>query len=118
MKVKRLIVLLAVNHEQMKLCCQKHFEDIISSKRGVNINNLNYYINELADQYMEKAIPSYSRVYLPSLKKMDYDKNNMVKILCRSKDKTAPYPIKEAMFFEAWQKTGVRYDTEGKKRHF
>lgn len=118
LKVKRLIVLLAVNHEQMKLCCQKHFEDIISSKRGVNINNLNYYINELADQYMEKAIPSYSRVYLPSLKKMDYDKNNMVKILCRSKDKTAPYPIKEAMFFEAWQKTGVRYDTEGKKRHF
>lgn len=118
LKVKRLIVLLAVNHEQMKLCCQKHFEDIISSKRGADINNLNYYINELADQYMEKAIPSYSRIYLPSLKKMDYDKNNMVKILCHSKDKTAPYPIKEAMFFEAWQKTGVRYDTEGKKRHF
>ena len=32
---------------------------------------VNDYINELADQYMEKAIPSYSRVYLPSLKKMD-----------------------------------------------
>lgn len=117
LKVKRLIVLLAVNHEQMKLCCQRHFEDIISSKRGVNINNLNYYINELADQYMEKAIPSYSRVYLPSLKKMDYDKNNMVKI-CDNKDVAKQYSIKEAMFFEAWQKTGVRYDTEGKKRHF
>lgn len=117
LKVKRLIVLLAVNHEQMKLCCQKHFEDIISSKRGVNINNLNYYINELADQYMEKAIPSYSRVYLPSLKKMDYDKNNMVKI-CDTKNETKQYSIKEAMFFETWQKTGVRYDTEGKKRHF
>ena len=115
LKVKRLIVLLAVNHEQMKLCCQKHFGDIISSKRG--INNLNYYINELADQYMEKAIPSYSRVYLPSLKKMDYDKNNMVKI-CDNKDETKQYSVKEAMFFEAWQKTGVRYDTEGKKRHF
>ena len=28
------------------------------------------------------------------------------------------YSIKEAMFFEAWRKTGVRYDTKGKKRHF
>jgi len=117
LKVKRLIVLLAVNHEQMKLCCQKHFEDIISGKRGVNINNLNDYINELADQYMEKAIPSYSRVYLPSLKKMDYDRNNMIKI-CDTKDETKQYSIKEAMFFEAWRKTGVRYDTKGKKRHF
>lgn len=117
LKVKRLIVLLAVNHEQMKLCCQKHFEDIISGKRGVNINNLNDYINELADQYMEKALPSYSRVYLPSLKKMDYDRNNMIKI-CDTKDETKQYSIKEAMFFEAWRKTGVRYDTKGKKRHF
>ena len=80
LKVKHLIVLLAVNHEQMKLCCQKHFQSIISNNRGSNIEDLNRYIDKLADQYMEKALPSYSRVYLPSLKKMYYDKNHSIMI--------------------------------------
>ena len=117
LKVKHLIVLLAVNHEQMKLCCQKHFQSIISNNRGSNIEDLNRYIDKLADQYMEKALPSYSRVYLPSFKKMDYDKNHAIMIR-DSKDLEKTYSIKQDMFLEAWRKTRVRYDTEGKKRHF
>lgn len=117
LKVKHLIVLLAVNHEQMKLCCQKHFQSIISNNRGSNIEDLNRYIDKLADQYMEKALPSYSRVYLPSLKKMDYDKNHAIMIR-DSKKLENIYSIKQDLFLEAWKKTKVRYDTEGKKRHF
>ena len=117
LKVKRLIVLIAVNHEQIKLCCQKHFQSIISNSRERNIDDLNRYINHLSDQYMEKALPSYSRVYLPSVKKMDYDKNHTVRIEDNHNPKKV-YSIKQNIFLEAWRKTKVRYDTEGKKRHF
>ena len=117
LKVNRLIVLLSVNHEQMKLCCQKHFQSVISNNQRKDIEELNRYIDKLADQYMEKAMPSYSRVYLPSFKKMDYDRNNVVKIR-DSKNLEKAYSIKQDMFLEAWRKTKIRYDTEGKKRHF
>lgn len=52
LKVKRLIVLLAVNHEQMKLCCQKHFQSIIANSRETFIEDLNRYVDDIADQYM------------------------------------------------------------------
>lgn len=117
LKVKRLIVLLAVNHEQMKLCCQKHFQSIILNSRETFIEDLNRYVDDIADQYMGKALPPYSRVYLPSLKKMDYDKNHTVKIR-DNKNIENVYSVKQNIFLEAWRKTRVRYDTEGKKRHF
>ena len=117
LKVKRLIVLLAVNHEQMKLCCQKHFQSIILNSRETFIEDLNRYVDDIADQYMGKALPPYSRVYLPSFKKMDYDKNHTVKIR-DNKNIENVYSVKQDIFLEAWRKTRVRYDTEGKKRHF
>lgn len=117
LKVKRLIVLLAVNHEQMKLCCQKHFQSIIANSRETFIEDLNRYVDDIADQYMGKALPPYSRVYLPSFKKMDYDRNDIVKIR-DNKNIENVYSVKQNLFLEAWRKTKVRYDTEGKKRHF
>lgn len=117
LKVKRLIVLLAVNHEQMRLCCQKHFQSIILNSRETFIEDLNRYVDDIADQYMGKALPPYSRVYLPSFKKMDYDKNHIIKIR-DNKNIENVYSVKQDIFLEAWRKTRVRYDTEGKKRHF
>lgn len=117
LKVKRLIILLAVNHEQMRLCCQKHFQSIILNSRETFIEDLNRYVDDIADQYMGKALPPYSRVYLPSFKKMDYDKNHIVKIR-DNKNIENVYSVKQDIFLEAWRKTKVRYDTEGKKRHF
>lgn len=119
LKIERLIILVAVNHEQMKLCCEKHFAEVfIDSKEDYN-DEKKKYAASLADQYMEKVIPSYARVYLPSLKKMDYDRNRVTNVTIRDKmGHDSAYPIKQAMFILARNKTFVRYDSEGMKRHF
>lgn len=119
LKVKSLIVLLAINHEQMRVCCEKHF-----SKMYDNIPINDTYlrkksISRIAEEYMEKAIPSYMRIYLPSMKKKDYDRERLTKVeisLCG--EEPAAMSIKEAIFRLCEQKTKVRYDSQGKKRHF
>ena len=47
---------------------------------------------------------------------MDYDNNHIVKI--RDNINENIYSVKQDMFLETWRKIRVRYDTEGKKRHF
>lgn len=119
LKVERLIILIAVNYEQMKLCCEKHFAKVFDNNDVYEKNKRKEHIGSLADQYLEKVLPSYARIYLPSLKKMDYDRNKMTRLKILDKDgKEAYYPIKKAMFIIAWNKTMVRYDVEGLKRHF
>ena len=66
---------------------------------------------------MEKALPSYSRVYLPSVKKMDYDKNHTVRIEDNHNPKKV-YSIKQNIFLEAWRKTKVRYVHRREKKTF
>lgn len=119
LKVERLIILIAVNYEQMRLCCEKHFAKVFDNNDIYERDKRKEYVGLLADQYLEKALPSYARVYLPSLKKMDYDRNRITNVKIRDKNgREVPYPIKKAMFIMAWNKTMVRYDVEGLKRHF
>lgn len=117
LRIKHMIVLLAVNQEQMKLCCERHFAGMFEKQIGYETQNKKKRIGDLADQYMEKALPSYTRVYLPSLKKMDYDRNRVTKIEIEG-EHARKVSIKIAMFVNMWKKTRVRYDVEGKKRHF
>ena len=117
LRVKHLIVLLAVNQEQMKLCCERHFAGMFEKQIGYKVENKKRRIGDLADQYMEKALPSYTRVYLPSLKKMDYDRNHVTKVMLDGEQRQE-VSIKMAVFITMWRKTRVRYDVEGKKRHF
>lgn len=119
LKVERLIILIAVNYEQMKLCCEKHFAKVFDNNDIYEKTKRKEYVGSLADQYLEKVLPSYARIYLPSLKKMDYDRNRITNVKIRDKNgKEVPYPIKKAMFITAKNKTMVRYDVEGLKRHF
>lgn len=119
LKVERLIILISVNYEQMKLCCEKHFAKVFANNDIYERDKRKEYVGSLADQYLEKVLPSYARVYLPSLKKMDYDRNKITNVKIRTRDgKEVCYPIKKAMFITAWNKTMVRYDVEGLKRHF
>ena len=117
LRVRHLIVLLAVNQEQMKLCCERHFAEIFEKQIGYKVENRKKRISELADQYMEKGLPLYTRVYLPSLKKMDYDRNHVTKMKIEGEENRIE-SIKMAVFITMWKKTRVRYDVEGKKRHF
>ena len=67
----------------MKMCCQKHFVKTYDEYGRILSKESKHYIKDkvssLADQYMEKSLPPYARIYLPSLKKQDYDRNNITK---------------------------------------
>lgn len=126
LSVDRLIILLAVNHEQMQMCCQKHFVELhqiplghLSTHEYSGAEKLRAHVKDIAEQYMEKALPFYTRIYLPSLKKMDYDRNHLTKIQIEMKNgKKKTCSIKQAAFILAARKTMVRYDKDGIKRHF
>lgn len=119
LKVKGLIVLLAINYEQMKICCEKRFARVFSDYTRNLSGEKQDYVTKIAEEYTEKVLPSYMRVYLPSLKKKDYDRERLtsLEISMRGGDKKT-VPIKKGVFLLAEQKTMVRYDGQGKKRHF
>lgn len=116
LKVNGLIVLMAINNEQMQICCEKHFIQIYGSVSQYTEENKRGYISKISEEYMEKVLPSYMRVYLPSLKKKDYDRNQVTKVSdpLNGEEQT----IKEAMFRIIERRTKVRYDCRGRKRHF
>lgn len=126
LSVDRFLILLAVNHEQMQMCCQKHFVELhqiplghLSANEYSSAEKLRSHVKDIAEQYMEKALPFYTRIYLPSLKKMDYDRNHLTKIQIELKNgKKKTCSIKQAAFILAARKTMVRYDKDGIKRHF
>lgn len=116
LKVNGLIVLMAINNEQMQICCEKHFIQIYGSASQYTEENKRGYISKISEEYMEKVLPSYMRVYLPSLKKKDYDRNQVTKV--RDSLDGKEQTIKEAMFRIIERRTRVRYDCRGRKRHF
>ncbi len=115
LKVKGLLVLLSVDYEQMLKCCEKHFEKLYEKQEKKR---------QIAESYITKVLPFNMRVYLPSLKKKDYDRERTIKVnasLIRkagAESKDAELTIKEALFWLIRDRLGVRYDSEGKKRHF
>lgn len=113
LKVDGLIVLLAINYEQMLICCEKHFAKVYSDHSGYAPETKSHYVSRIAEEYMDKALPSYMRLYLPSLKKRDYERN-----IIAVKEDGEEMTLKEAVFFLSEKKLKVRYDTLGRKRHF
>lgn len=122
LKINRLLVLLAVNYEQMKACCQKHFSKAYDDYSHILMNESKEFvrekINNLAEQYMEKALPPYARIYLPSLKTKDYDRSRVMKIKMIINNMEYCCSTKKAIFLLLVRKTMVRYDVMGLKRHF
>lgn len=133
LKVERLIVLLSINYEQMKICCEKHFAKVYSDYSRELTEEQQTYVSKLSEEYMEKALPAYMRVYLPSLKKRDYDRTHLTHMEIKTRknfpDVDSIYsngkawrkyevPIKRGVLLLMEQKTMVRYDGLGKKRHF
>lgn len=119
LKVKGLIVLLSINYEQMKICCEKHFAKVFSDYSRNFSEDKQNYIMKLSEEYVEKVLPSYMRVYLPSMKKKDYDRVQLTRVKIETRNgEEKEFSIKNSIFLLAEQKTMVRYDSGGKKRHF
>lgn len=109
-----LIVLLAINYEEMLLCCEKRYIEIYGNLNGISVEDLGMRAVQNSEEYLEKVLPPYMRLYLPSLKKTDYALEDRRKIRIGERE----YSIKEGLFNLIREKTGVFYDAKGKKRHF
>ena len=131
LNVNHLLILLSVNHEQMNACCEKHFVELygvplgsLSSQDNLNLARLKKRVKGISEQYLEKALPFYTRIYLPSLKKKDYNETKLlneatqIEIQFEEGQKPKKYPMKQAIFILSEKKTMVRYDEKGIKRHF
>lgn len=126
LSVDHLLIFLTINREQMQKCCERHFVKMyqiplgkLYSSEFSSAKELKEHVKNISEQYMEKALPSYSRIYMPSLKKKDYDRKYLTRIRMETADgKNDDYSIKQAAFMLAARKTMVRYDIKGIKKHF
>ena len=112
--VPGLIVLVAINYEEMLLCCEKRYIDSHRNLPKNVVEDVGERAIQISEAYLEKVLPPYMRVYLPSLKKTDFALKEKRKIEINGK----AYSIKEGIFGLIWEKTRVFYDTHGLKRHF
>lgn len=112
--VPGLIVLIAVDYEEMLLCCEKRYVKAYCDFPESVIRNKGKRIMQMGEKYLEKILPPYMRIYLPSLKKMDYAVRESRRVRIDGKE----MEMKEGLFRLIWEKTGVYYDAGGKKRHF
>lgn len=112
--VPGVIVLVAINYEEMLLCCEKRY---VAAHRGLPKNiveNLGERAIQMSEEYLEKVLPTNMRVYLPSLKKTDYDLREKRRVEIENRN----YSIKAGMFYLIWDRTRVFFDAKGQKRHF
>lgn len=121
--VPGVIVLVALNYEEMMLCCEKHYIKNygLYMPRKV-VEDIGVRAIEMSEQYLEKVLPPYMRLYMPSLQKRDFRFRNP-KINVKYEDekgetKEKLLEIKEYMFNLIYKRTGVLFDAVGKKRHF
>lgn len=127
------IILLTYNYEDLCQACEKHFYKIYPQSYW-NDASVPNRVKNLTVEYLNKIIPIYRRVHMPSMKKKDYTDGNelMIRVegkeitenfeifkehLCREQD-FALLSVKEfAMMLKA-AAIGLYYDAKGEKRHF
>lgn len=121
--VPGVIVLVALNYEEMMLCCEKHYiKNYGQTLPQKVVEDIGERAIEMSEQYLEKVLPPYMRLYMPSLQKRDFQfRNPKIRVQGEKEDgKTGgdPKEIKEYMFDLIYKRTGVLFDAVGKKRHF
>lgn len=136
--IPNVIVLLSYNYKELELACQKHFVQIAENQYWEKMEEQQTYIQKLVSEYLNKVIPIYARVSLPSVKKRDYGENLNKEILVCIKreeaDKIADgfsemlFKNKEDKEIDVSAKTfilklkaclaGLYYDAAGIKRHY
>lgn len=112
MMVPQVIILLAVDYEQLQLLCDKHFYKAIPQVDKILVQR-EKDIDKLSQDFINKVLPFDARIYMPSFSKY---KDSFGGIVIKRDDKETD--IKKAIFQEIYRKIGMRLDTVGQKRHF
>ena len=132
-------VIILVSYDYTNLCrgCEKHFFEIYHEKLMMQEEDIKF-IRELSNAYLNKILPNYTRIHMPSLRKRDYEEadekgyslqiekkdiqevfgdfaNNLEKGV---NENELLLPVKQFAFLLKASTAGLFYDALGSKRHF
>lgn len=114
MESSKIIILVAIRYEQMKLLCDKYFLNCIMPTGGNNHKSvyLKFEKNakKLSSDYLLKVLPLSNRIYMPE-KKLLY-KRGMIK------EDQEVWIFKQYIFRKIALKMNIFYDIKGLKKHF
>lgn len=102
--VPNVIVLLALDIQQMLSIVTRHFYEVVPKVNKLLINQ-ELYVRNLSMDYLEKVLPINYRIYMPSM-----DKKVII-----SKESNG---IKASILGKIYRRSGVCFDSQGLKRHF
>lgn len=108
--IKDVIVFVSADYEQLLNLSKVHFGKMYKDLRDED-ENIKDQINNISHMYLDKVIPLYKRVYTESF---TFDGNQNIKI----NDSNKKLNIKNYVFKKIYQKTGMLFDVNGKKKHF
>ena len=132
-------VIILASYDYTNLCrgCEKHFFEIYHEKLMMQKVDIKF-IRELSDAYLNKILPNYTRIHMPSLRKRDYEETDErgYSVQIRKKDIQEVFgdfannlkkgangnelllPVKQFAFLLKASMAGLFYDALGSKRHF
>ncbi len=113
--VPDVIVLLSTNYEQLHQMCQSYYRRILYRDREyVSLSDYETRrINGLANEYLEKMIPTGRKLFLPSVR----SEEETTSIRIGEKD-GKNLTIREEILGNIYQYTGLLYYPNGEERHF
>lgn len=108
MMVPQVIVLIAIDYNQLRRLGEKRFFKMIPKVHSIMVGR-QAEADELSRDFMDKVLPNNTRIFVPNFSKMETVKVRV--------DDTE-FTVKQAIFLELYNKLGIRFDTKGLKRHF
>ncbi len=110
---ERVIILIAIKYEQMKMICDQHFVDCLTPEYGgahERVYNKFYKrARMLSSDYLLKVLPMPNRIYMP---KNNLKENGIII------DQQKKLSVKEFILKKIAVKMNIYYDANGLKRHF
>lgn len=108
MMVPQVIVLIAIDYNQLRRLGEKRFFKMIPKVHSIMVGR-QAEADELSRDFMDKVLPNNARIFVPNFNKME-----TVKVRVNHTE----FTVKQAVFLELYNKLGIRFDTKGLKRHF
>lgn len=125
--VPNVIVFLAFDMTQLIHICEKHYMELCPEKAIImqemgterSYKYWTNYVSVVAQNYIDKILPSENRVYLPGIR----NENKAIYLTGYRKEngksnQNEPEEIKKVVFRKIFHRTGIICDALGKKKHY
>ena len=110
---QRIIILIAIKYEQMKIMCNQYFVDCLTPQYGgihrEVFNKFYERAKELSSDYLLKVLPFSNRIYMPESM---LNKNGIIE------EEQRKFTVKDYVLMRIASKMNIYYDAVGLKRHF